>query len=68
VFPLLMPPPCLCWHPLPGRARLAFICARLRSFVLIWAHLSISNTKLVSIIIKKLTLIIFIINLDKNID
>jgi hypothetical protein len=35
--------------------------------VLVWAHLSISNTKLVSIIIKKLTLTIYIMNLDKNI-
>ena len=46
-------PPCLCWYPLPSRARLALICTCSRSFILVWAHLSVSNTKLVYITIKK---------------
>ena len=36
------------------------------SFGLIWAHLSVSHTSLVHIIIEKLTFIIQIINLEKN--
>jgi hypothetical protein len=64
---VLLPPPCLCWYPLPDRTHLALICTCLCSFVLVWAHLSISNIKLVSTIIEKLTLRIFISTLDKNI-
>ena len=45
--------PCLCWYPLPGCAHLALICACLQLFILVWAHLSVSNTKLVYITIKK---------------
>ena len=33
-------------------------------FAFVWAHLSVSNTQLVHIIIKKLTMVIYIINLD----
>ena len=46
-------PPCWCWYPLPGCACLALICTHSWSFVLVWAHLSVSNTKLVYITIKK---------------
>jgi hypothetical protein len=56
----------LCWFPLPGRVRLGLRCARSRSFGLVWAHLPVSNTRLVNIIIEKLTFIIQIINLEKN--
>jgi hypothetical protein len=61
LLPLLLPAwlcAGLCWSPLPSRVRLGLRCAHSRSFGLIWAHLSVSNTSLVHIIIKKLTFMI----------
>jgi hypothetical protein len=61
LLPLLLPAwlcAGLCWSPLPGRVQLGLRCARSRLFGLVWAHLSVSNTSLVHIIIKKLTFII----------
>ena len=56
----------VCWFVLVPTTRSHSIGPTLCSLALVWAHLSVSNTSLVHIIIEKLTFIIQIINLEKN--
>src|SRR5882724_548436 len=49
---------CACW---------CLFHAHLHLFVFVWAHMSALNTQFIHIIIKKLIIVICIINLDKDI-